>query len=128
VVQIAAVVADHERDDRQALGVPVAEDLDVRVGAPRGDGTPDERLLPFPDHLGADGFFEGEHETCPDRPDDVRGSALFAMLRVVQIAVLCGVDVGDRAAARHRRDPVGEQLAAGHQHTRGARASDHLVR
>jgi hypothetical protein len=54
--------------------------------------------------------------------------ARLPLHRVVEVAVLGRVDVGDGAAARDRRDPVGEQLAPDDQHAGGAGAADELVR
>ena len=50
------------------------------------------------------------------------------VLRVGEVGVLVVVDVGDRAAARDVGHPVGEQLAPRHQHARGRRTADELVR
>ena len=47
---------------------------------------------------------------------------------VVEVAVVVGVDVGDRAAAGHVRHPVGEQLAPRDEHAGRRRAADELVR
>ena len=41
-------------------------------------------------------------EARPDRLDDRRRAAFLAVLDVVEVHVLVGVDVGDRAAARDR--------------------------
>ncbi len=80
------------------------------------------------DDVGADRLLELEDQPGPDRLDDRRGAALLALHRVVEVAVLGRVDVGDGAAAEDRRDPVAEQLPPDHQHARGAGAADELVR
>src|SRR5690606_20592990 len=108
-----ARVADHEGDDRQALTARVAEDLEVRVGLPAADRPPDERVLAAADLLDADGGLELEDEPGADRLDDRGGAALLTVLGVGEVAVLGGVDVSDGPAARHARDRVGEQAAAG---------------
>ena len=63
----------------------------------------------------------------PDRLDDRRRPALLAVLDVGQVDVLERVDVLDRAAARHRRHAVPEQLPARDQDARRARPADELV-
>ena len=64
----------------------------------------------------------------PDRFDDGRRAALLAMDRVVDVAVLGGVDVGDRASTHHVGHAVAQQRAPNHQHARRARTADELVR
>ena len=59
----------------------------------------------------ADRLLELEDEPRADRLEDRRRAALLAMLGVGEVAVLLGVDVGDRAAAGHRGHAVREQLA-----------------
>ena len=127
VVEAALAVADHEGDDREPIGVRVAENLDVRIGRPRFDGSADERLLPLPDGIDSNAFLEGEDEPRPDGPDDARCTALLAMLDVVQVAVGVGVDVGDGAAPGDGGHPIGEQLSPGHEQPGGAGSTDHLV-
>ena len=75
----------------------------------------------------ADGGLEPEHEARADRLHDGGRAALLAVLDVGQVDVLDGVDVGDRAAARHRRHPVAEQLPARDQHARRPGPADELV-
>ena len=118
----------HERHDRQPLGVEVAEDLDVRLVLPRLDRAAQVALLVRADHVDADRLLELEHQAGPDRLDDRRRAALLAVHRVVEVAVLGRVDVGDRAAARHVGHPVAQQLAADDQHAGRARPADELVR
>ena len=113
---------DDERHDRQPVERGVAEDLEVRMARPALDRPPDERLLALADRLGADRLLEPEHEPGPDRLDDRRRAALLAVLDVGQVDVLGRVDVGDRAAAGHRRDAVVEQLAPGDEDAGRARA------
>ena len=76
----------------------------------------------------ADGRLELEHEARADRFDDRRRAALLAMLDVREVDVLERVHVRDRAAARHARHPVPEQLAPGDEHARRPGAADELVR
>ena len=111
-MQIAALVTDDEGHDREPVERRVAQDLDGRVGAPARDGAPDEGLFALPDGLHADPHLELEDETGADRLDDRRRAALLAVLDLGQVAVLEGIDVGDRAAAGHARHPVAEQLAS----------------
>jgi len=66
----------HEGDDRQAVGVQVAEQPDGRVGAPCGDRAADEARLALGDRRGADGLLELEDQSGPDRLDDRRRAAL----------------------------------------------------
>ena len=87
-----------------------------------------QRLLVRPDGVGADGLLELEHQARADRLDDGRGAALLAVGRVVEVAVLDGVDVRDRAAAGHDRHPVGQQLAPDDQDAGRAGPADELVR
>src|SRR5450759_240559 len=68
-----------------------------------------------------------EHQPCTDRLDDGRGAALFALGRVVEVAVLTGVDVGNGAAAGDVGNPVAHQLTPHDQDTRGAGTADQLV-
>ncbi len=49
VVEILGAVADHERNDRQPLGRRIAENGDIGSGAPEGDRTSDELILPLAD-------------------------------------------------------------------------------
>ena len=77
-------------------------------------------LLAGPDRLDADGLLELEHQPGADRLDDGRGAALLAVGRVVEVAVLERVDVGDRAAAGHDGHPV---ASAARGVRRGRRAS-----
>ena len=127
VVQVAALVADDERDDRQPLRVGAAEDLDRGVGRPARHRPPDEVVLALADGLDADGVLELEHEARPDRLDDRRRAALLAVLDVGQVDVLERVHVLDRAAAGHARDAVLEQVPAGDEHARRPRPADELV-
>ena len=85
-VQHAARVADAERDDREPLGVGVAEDPQVRVAAPRRERAADEGPLPPADLLGADRLLEREHEPGADRLDDRRRAGLLAVGRVGAVA------------------------------------------
>src|SRR5262249_30245275 len=100
VVEVARAVLDDERHDRQALGVRVTEDLDVRALRPRGDGAADERLLALVDGRDRHRALELEDEPCADGLDDRGGAALLAVDDVAEVAVLLRVDVGHRAAAR----------------------------
>ncbi len=81
----------------------------------------------LPDRIDTHRLLELEHQPGTDRPDDVRGPSLLAHLDVVEIEVLDRVDVRDGPAAGHGGDPVGEQLLAGDEQTRRARAADQLV-
>ena len=129
VVQVTPVpVANHEGDDAEPLGLPVAEDLDPVVLGPRGDGPADEALLPLPDALLADRLLELEHDAAADGADDVRRPPLLAVLGVLQVALHGRVHVPHRAAPGDDRNAVGEQGAARHEHTGGARPADELVR
>ena len=105
VMQVSAAVPDGEADDRQAPGVPVAQDVDAGHALPTLDGPPDERALAGRDGRLADLLLELEREAGPDGADDVGRAGLLAMLRVGQVDVLVGVDVRDRAAARPRWAP-----------------------
>ena len=92
-------------DSRRAE--PVAQDLQARHGAPALDGAVDERLLALPDGVLAHRRLELEDQPGPDRFDDGRGARLLAVLRVGQVDVLLGVDVGHGAAAHDGRHAVG---------------------
>ena len=129
VVQVApARPAHHERHDRQPVRVEVAEDLDVRVGTPGLDRPPQEVLLVRADHVHAHGLLEVEHQAGPDGLHDRRGAALLPVGGVVDVVVVGRVDVVDRAAARHGRYPVAQQVAADHQDARRTRPAHELVR
>ncbi len=121
-------VAPPERDDRPTLDARVAEDLNVRVSAPGDRRTAGEVLLATNELVDADFLLEREHETRADRLDDRRRAALFADYRVGMVAVAARADAQDRPAAGHRRHPVAQQRALGHQYAGGARAADELVR
>ena len=107
-----------ERDDRQTGSFGVAENHEVGVLAPRGNGPADEVLLAGPDLGDADGLLQLEDEPGPDRFDDGRCPSLLSVLGVDQIVVDVGVDVRDGAAARDRGDPVVEQVLASDQDAR----------
>ena len=79
--------------------------------APGRDRPAQVPLLLLADRVGADRLLELEDQAGADRLDDRRGAALLAVGDVVEVAVVVVVDVGDGAAARHVRHPVGEQLA-----------------
>ena len=85
----------------------------------RGDRPAQEVLLVGADDLDADRLLELEHQAGPDRLDDRRGAALLAVDRVVEVAVLGRVDVGDRAAAGHVGHPVGQAARAATTSTPG---------
>ena len=87
----------------------------------------DEALFEFPDPVDPDGLFQLEHETRPDRLDDRRRAALLALLDVIEIAVLGGVDVHDGPSAGNGRHLIVEELFAGDQDARSPRSSDELV-
>ena len=76
----------------------------------------------------ADRLLEREHEPGADRLDDRRRAALLADRRLGVVGVPRRADEQDRAAARHRRDPVAEQRALGDEHARRPGAADELVR
>src|SRR6266852_9190660 len=80
VVEIAAVVAHHERDDRQPVEVWIAENLDIRQAPPALDGAPDKRLLAAPDLRSSDLLLQLEDEPGADRIHDRRRAAFLAML------------------------------------------------
>src|SRR6266511_3637155 len=128
VVQVAFLGPDAEGDDRQAAGVGIAEDLDVRVGLPAIQRTAPEALLARLDQVGTDRLLEPDDQPSTDRLDDRRGAALLPSDRIVEIAVADRVDEGHRAAARRRGDAVVDQLAADHQHAGRLRPTDELVR
>ena len=67
--------------------------------------------------------------TRPARIDSTMAgrAALLAVLDVGEVDVLDGVDVGDRAAAGHRRHAVAEQLPARDEHARRPGPADELV-
>jgi hypothetical protein len=129
VVQPAPVGrVDQEGDDRQAVGVEVAEDLDGRVGAPRRDRPAHEIGLALDHDPGADRLLELEDQPGPDRLDDRRRAALLAVVEVGKVVLAGGVDVADGPSARHRRYRVAGELAAHDQDPRRARPADELVR
>src|SRR5690606_8448667 len=106
VVQVALAVPHHERDDREPPRIAVAEDVEVGALLPARDRAVDEALLARADRLRAHRFLELKHEPRADRLEDRGRSALFAVLWIVEVAVLDRVHVRDRAAPRHRGDPV----------------------
>jgi hypothetical protein len=120
--------ADPERHDRQAVSVQVAEQFDVGIGLPGGDGAAHEPGLAVTDGRDADGMLELEDQPGANRLDDRGSAALLPVRHVVQVVLAAGVDVGDGAAAGHGRYPVADQRPAHHQHTRGAGAAGELVR
>ena len=120
--------ADDERDDREPVGLEVAEDPDVRVLRPALDGAAPEVLLVRVDHVDADRLLELEDEPGADRLDDRRRAALLADAGVVEVAVLGRADVGDGAAADDVGHAVREQLAPHDEHAGRAGAADELVR
>ena len=87
-----------------------------------------EVVLAAADLLRADGLLEREHEPGADRLDDRRRAALLADRGLGVVGLPGRADEQDRAAARHRRHPVGEQRALGHEHARRPRPADELVR
>src|SRR6266498_4720354 len=89
-----------------------------------GAGAATARL----DQVGADRLLEPHDQPGTDRLDDRWGAALLPRDRVVQVAVADRVDEGHRAAPWRGGDAVADQLAADHQHPRGLRAADELVR
>ena len=107
VVQVAAAgrrTTNDTIDSRSASRLP-------RISMPGWPATPRSRatqvrLLVRADRVDADGLLELEHQPGADRLDDRRRAALLAVRRVVEVAVLVGVDVGDRAAAGHVGHPV----------------------
>ena len=127
VVQVAVAVTDAEGDDRQPRGLQVAEQLQVRVGAPAVKGQAQEPLLTGLDQVGPDGLLEGHDQPGPDRLDDPGGAALLPAHRVVQVAVPDRVDKEDGAAAGHGRDPVADQPSADDQDAGRLGAADELV-
>ena len=85
-------------DSRRAFGLPrIAR---FGFGLQRAIARWMKRLLALADRVGADRFLELEDEAGADRLDDRGRAALLAVLRVGEVAVLVGVDVRDRAAAR----------------------------
>ena len=76
--EVAALVADDERNDREAAGAAVAQDLDVRVRLPAFDRPLDERFLAFADGLHAHGLLQVEHEAGPDGLDACRRAGPLA--------------------------------------------------
>ena len=128
VVQVLAGGAPHdERHDRQPVGAEVAQQFDRGVVTPRRDGALNHvGLEPF-DDVTTDRALELEHQPRTDRLDDRRCARLFAVLDVVDVLVLIGVDESHGAAADDARHRVGEQLATRHEHPGGPRAADELV-
>ena len=98
-----------------------------RIGAPARDGPPNEGLLAFADRVRPDCLLQGEDEPGPDRLDDGGRPALLAMLDLGKVDVLRGVDVGDRAAARHRGDTIPEERPPGDQEPGRPGSADELV-
>ena len=119
---------DAERDDRQPRRVEVAEDLQVRVARPPLQRPPAPVALQPGDALAADRLLEPDDEAGADRFDDRRSAALLAGDRVVEVERAARVDERDRAAARHRRHRVADQLAAHDEHAGRLWAADELVR
>ena len=105
-----------------------AEDLEAGRRRPAREGAVDEVLLGAADGLRPDGILEPEHEPGADGLDDGGGAALLALLGIVKVDVVLGVDVGHGAAAGHGRDGVGQQGPADDEHARRPRAADELVR
>ena len=129
VVQVAARRApDHERHDRESLGVGVAEHLDGGMLAPGGHRATQEVLLVRADRRDADRVLEREDEPGADRLHDRGRAALLAVGGVEDVAVLLRVDVGDRAATDHVRHRVGEQPPADDEHPGRPGTADELVR
>ena len=93
VVQVAAPVPDDEGDDRQPLGVVVAQDVDAGYASQRSMARPMNALLALADGRLAHLLLELEHEAGADRLDDVGRAGLLAMLEVGEVDVLAGVDV-----------------------------------
>ena len=108
VMQVSSLVTHDERDDRETFGRVGAENLDVRVGVPARDCSPDEPFLAAPDRLDSYGLLELEDESGANRLDDRRRPALLAMLDLRQVDVLGRVYIEDRPAARHRGHAVAE--------------------
>jgi hypothetical protein len=81
-------VADHERDDREPVGLVAAEHLMFGFCSQRGDRP---RTKPTPRASitsGADGLLELEHQPGADRLDDRRRPALLAVLDLGVVVVL----------------------------------------
>ena len=97
------------------------------MGVPCLDGPANETILPGLDGRDADRFLELEHQTGPNRSDDVRRAALLPVLDVGDEVVPHRVDVGHGATTGHMRDSIGEQFPPRHQDTGGAGAADQLV-
>ena len=103
VVQVVVPVAHHERHDRQPLGAQVAQQAQVRVLLPGGDGALDEAALHLGDGVVPDRALELERQPGADRFDDRRRAPL--------LAVLLGVPV-DRRLGRHQRRPCRRPAAS----------------
>src|SRR5437868_12918119 len=127
-MHVATLVPHDKRDDGEPVEVRVAEDLQAGIAAPALHRAPDQRLLAAADLGRADGLLQLEDETRPDRLHDPRRAALLAMLDLSQVVVLRRIDISDRAAARHPRHAVVEELSASGQHPRRAWAAYELVR
>ena len=85
----SAIASERKVRGLTAERIVIAEDLDLRVRAPRPERTMDEVVLAPLDLVGADRFLEREHEPCTDRLDDRRRASLLANRRlgVVQCPV-----------------------------------------
>lgn len=68
-------MADTERDDGQAAGVLVAEDLDASVALPDRERAPPVAFLRGLEGLGAHRLLEGEDQSGPDGLHDRGGAA-----------------------------------------------------
>ena len=124
-----ARVPQAERDDRQPLGVGIAEDLDLRVRGPRAQRAAREVVLAAADLVGCRrppsartrgrrGPTRRSRASRPPRGSRGRGGR----------SVPVGADEQDGAAARDRRHAVAQQRALGHEDSGRPRSADELVR
>ena len=129
VMEVLAVWAiDHERQNRETIRAGVAKQLDRRVRRPCSDRPLAVRLLMQSDRGDADCCFQLEHQPGADRADDVGCTTLFAMHRVVEVTVVGGIHLRNRAPTDHVGHPIVQQRLLHDEHARGPRFADELVR
>ena len=110
------------------MGVGVPEDLDGRACAPAVDGAAHEVFLAGLNHIHSHGVLEVEDQASADRFNDRGGARFFPVLRVSQVEVLGGVDVGNGAATDAVGNGVGHELTSDEQDTGCPWPADELVR
>ena len=112
VVQVAAAGASDDEQTIDRRSASVLPSTSIAGSLANGDRSAHEVLFVRADDSTPTCILQVEDEAGANRFDDRGGASFFPVLGIVEVEMLVGIDVGDRAATHHVRHRVAHSAPA----------------